>query len=119
MLLATFVSEEGDDFGENNIVVMILNSTQPNIIGPGLNITMVPMKDEAPAFNIKDVSSKICPGELITLVNSNNNFSIAFQGGKNVKKKQKKQTKQTKQMKKRKFTKSNFFNKKTKTCKKK
>jgi hypothetical protein len=120
MLLATFVSEEGDDFGENNIVVMILNSTQPNIIGPGLNITMVPMKDEAPAFNIKDVSSKICPGELITLVNSNNNFSIAFQGGKNVKKKQKKQTKQ---MKKRKFNKSNFFNKKsnkkTKTCKKK
>ena len=103
MLLAKFVSEEGDDFGENNIVVMILNSTQPNIIGPGLNITMVPMKDDdAPAFNIKDVSLKICPGELITLVNNNNTLSIAFQGGK-----------KSKQIKKRKFNKSNRFNKKT------
>jgi hypothetical protein len=101
MLLGTFVSEEGDDFGGENIVVMILNSTQPNVIGPGINITMVPMKDEAPSFNIKDVSLKICPGHLITLVNNNNTLSIAFQGGK-----------KTKQIKKRKFNKSNRFNKK-------
>ena len=101
MLLGKLVSDEGDDFGEENIVVMVLNSSQPNTIPLGINITMVPMKDEAPAFNIKDVSSKICPGELITLVNSNNNFSIAFQGGKKFK-----------QIKKRKFNKSNRFNKK-------
>jgi hypothetical protein len=68
------------------------------------------MKDEAPTFNIKDVSFKICPGQLITLVNNNNTFSIAFQGGKNVKKHKKKQTKQIKKIK---FNKSNYFNKKS------
>ena len=101
ILLATFISGEGDDFGEENITVMILNSTQPNVIGPGINITMVPMKDdEAPAFNIKDVSLKICPGQLITLVNAFP-ISVAFQGGK-----------KSKPIKKRNFNKSNRFNKK-------
>ena len=99
MLLGKLISHDGNDFGEQNIAVMILNSSQPNIIPLGINITMVPMNDEAPAFNIKDVSLKICPGQLITLVNNNNNFSIAFQGGK-----------KSKQIKKRKFNKSNRFN---------
>jgi hypothetical protein len=109
MLLGKFVSEEGDDFGENNIVAMILNSTQPNVIGPGINITLTPLeKDTSTNFNIKDVSLKICPGQLIILVNNNNNFSIAFQGGK-----------KTKPINKRKFNKSNRFNKTNKKQQKK